>query len=136
MGTEIQKVYDAFFAKVPDIDFTGKESLIYQLFQSSIGYCYKTVPESLAYTYNEVLHEGNFDDTLFYDSIELLSLGMAREYYLRDLSKLSRTKQHIGTQAFNKLPDLVKQYDIASDNYRTLNDRFYSFRQEFYPYAN
>jgi hypothetical protein len=111
LGTEIQKVYDSFFAKVPDTDFTGKESLVYQLFQTSIGYCYKTVPENLSYSYDELIHAGNFTDILFFDSIELLSLGMAREYYLRDLNKLSKTKQHVGTQAFNKLPDLVKQYD-------------------------
>lgn len=136
MGTDIQKVYDAFFIKVSDTDFTGKATLLYQLFQASIGYCYKTVPESLEYTYDEVIYVGYFTDTLNFDTIELLSLGMAREYYLRDLNKLSTAKQHIGTQAFNKLPDLTKQYNTASDNYKNLDDRFYSFRQEFYPYFN
>jgi hypothetical protein len=137
LGTALQDVYDAFFQKVPDVDFTGKESLVYQFLKTSIGYCYKTVPESLKYTLSiPAFYEGNFDDELFFDTVELLSLGMARECYLRDLNKLSKTKQHIGTQAFNKLPDLIKQYNIASDNYKNLDDKFESFRQEFYSYKN
>jgi hypothetical protein len=134
LGTDMQEIFDSFFAKIPDVDFTGKETLLFKLLKTSIGYCYKTVPESLEYIYDEVINEGKFTNVLFLDTIELLSLCMTREYYFRELDKLSRTKQHIGTQAFNKLPDLSKQYDTASENYKNIDEKFYLFRQEFYTY--
>jgi hypothetical protein len=85
LGTDMQEIFDSFFAKIPDVDFTGKETLLFKLLKTSIGYCYKTVPESLEYIYDEVINEGKFTNVLFLDTIELLSLCMTREYYFREL---------------------------------------------------
>lgn len=136
MGTKIQEVYDSFFVKVPSVDFRNQETLVFQLFKSSIPYCYKTVPEDLTYTYNDVVHEGEFDSILGQDTIELISLVMKREYYKRLIDKYSVIKQHIGTSAFNKLPNIKEIAESARANYQLATDDFEKFRQEFYTYKN
>lgn len=137
MGTQLQEVYDAFFVKTPDTDFTGKEELVYQFFKASIGYCYKTVPESLTYTLtNQTTYDGQFNDTLGLDSIELLALCMARELYRRYDEKYNNIKQYVGTQAFNKLPDIPDLAEKSKERLTTLSDEIYKFRQEFYTYEN
>lgn len=132
MGTNIQEVYDAFFVKVPNTDFTNQEELLFQLFKASLAYCYRTVPERLEFTYDNELHEGCFDDLLAQDSIELISLCMKRELYRRNNDKYSKIKQHIGTKSFNKLPDMVDQSRETRIIFETLNDEIERFRQEFY----
>lgn len=136
MGTNIQIVFDSFFVKIPTVDFTGKESLVFQLFKSSIPYCYKTVPEDLTYTFDETLYEGTFDNILGQDTIELIALCMKREYYRREVDKYASTKQYIGTQAFNKLPNMKELSDCARVNLKDISDTFEAFRQEFYTYKN
>ena len=50
MGTLLQKVYDKFFIKVSDVDFTYKQDLVYEFFETAVGYSYKTTPHDLSYT--------------------------------------------------------------------------------------
>lgn len=50
MGTLLQKIYDKFFIKASDIDFTYKQDLVYEFFDTAIGYSYKTTPHDLSYT--------------------------------------------------------------------------------------
>ena len=49
MGTLLQKIYDKFFIKVSDFDFTYKQDLVFEFFETSIGYSYKTTPHDLDY---------------------------------------------------------------------------------------
>ena len=49
MGTLLQKIYDKFFIKVSDYDFTYKQDLVFEFFETSIGYSYKTTPHDLGY---------------------------------------------------------------------------------------
>ena len=132
MGTEIQDVYDAFFVKVPNSDFNNKEDLVYQLFKSSLSYCYRTVSENLDFEYDTTLHKGYFNEFLGQDTIELISLCMKRELYRRNDDKFGSMKQHIGTQAFNKLPNMVEQSKEARAIFTSLNDEIEKLRQEFY----
>ncbi len=50
MGTLLQKVYDKFFIKVSDDDFTYKQDLVFEFFETAIGYSYKTTSHDLDYT--------------------------------------------------------------------------------------
>ena len=50
MGTLLQKVYDKFLIKVSDVDFTYKQDLVFEFFETAIGYSYKTTPHDLSYT--------------------------------------------------------------------------------------
>jgi len=49
LGTLLQKIYDKFFIKVSDFDFTYKQDLVFEFFETSIGYSYKTTPHDLDY---------------------------------------------------------------------------------------
>jgi len=50
LGILLQKIYDKFFIKVSDVDFTYKQDLVFEFFETSIGYSYKTTPHDLGYT--------------------------------------------------------------------------------------
>jgi len=50
LGTLLQKVYDKFFIKVSDVDFTYKQDLVFEFFETALGYSYKTTPHDLSYT--------------------------------------------------------------------------------------
>ena len=65
MGTLLQKVYDKFFIKVSDVDFTYKQDLVYEFFETAVGYSYKTTPHDLSYT----LYSNNAV-LIIYDAIE------------------------------------------------------------------
>jgi len=52
LGTSLQEVYDSFFSKIPDDDFTYTPDLVFQYFKHANGYSYKTVPEDLTYSLN------------------------------------------------------------------------------------
>jgi hypothetical protein len=134
LGTNVQEVFDSFFAKCPETSFTGKETLVYQLFKSGIAHCYQDVSESLEYTFDEVTYEGYFTDTLYLDTIELIALCMKREFSRRGLDRYTAIKQHIGTNAFNKLPDIKGTADTATGQYKNLSDEIEDFKQDFYPY--
>ena len=65
MGTLLQKIYDKFFIKVSDVDFTYKQDLVFEFFETAIGYSYKTTPHDLSYT----LYSNNAV-LIIYDAIE------------------------------------------------------------------
>jgi len=50
LGTLLQKIYDKFFIKTSDMDFTYKQDLVFEFFETAIGYSYKTTPHHLSYT--------------------------------------------------------------------------------------
>jgi len=50
LGTLLQKIYDKFIIKVSDEDFTYKQDLVFEFFETAIGYSYKTTPHDLGYT--------------------------------------------------------------------------------------
>ena len=50
MGTLLQKIYDKFFIKASDVDFTYKQDLVFEFFETAVGYSYKTTPHDLSYT--------------------------------------------------------------------------------------
>jgi len=50
LGTLLQKIYDKFFIKVSDVDFTYKQDLVFEFFETALGYSYKTTPHDLSYT--------------------------------------------------------------------------------------
>ena len=50
MGTLLQKIYDKFLIKVSDVDFTYKQDLVFEFFETAVGYSYKTTPHDLGYT--------------------------------------------------------------------------------------
>jgi len=50
LGTLLQKIYDKFFIKASDVDFTYKQDLVFEFFETAIGYSYKTTPHDLSYT--------------------------------------------------------------------------------------
>lgn len=50
LGTLLQKIYDKFFIKVSDVDFTYKQDLVFEFFETALGYSYKTTPHDLGYT--------------------------------------------------------------------------------------
>jgi len=50
LGTLLQKIYDKFFIKASDVDFTYKQDLVFEFFETAIGYSYKTTPHNLSYT--------------------------------------------------------------------------------------
>lgn len=134
MGTNIQSVIDAFCIKLPSVDFSSQEDVLFQIFKSAIGYTSSTLG-TLTYTVDETIYEGTFIDTLTQSDIELISLGMVREYYRRPLSAFMFKKQHIGTKDFDKLPNLKDGYAIAKDVYATADAEFEKYKHEFYSYV-
>lgn len=135
MGTNLQKVFDAFFIKLPAVDFTGKEDIVLQLFKTAVGYASSTLV-NLEFTVDEVTYEGSFNRTLSQREIELIALYMVREQHYRTYSGFVYKKQHIGTKDFDKLPDLKKQFEIAENTYHDANDSVNKFKQEFNIYVS
>ena len=135
LATQIQDVYDAFFAKI-EFDFTGKESLVYQFFKAANGYAYKTVPENLEYTITDNEdYTGNYTETLSQETIELIALYMKREYLEKIIAKFEGQRNIVGTKDFGKL-GFRDQYVAAMNGKKRLADEIEKFRQEFYSYAN
>jgi hypothetical protein len=214
LGTLLQEVYDSYFAKVPNEDFTYKSDLVFQYFKAANGYSYKTVPEDLSYSINtndvvlyvssvattdgDILisigsntytisvliddsliaiankiknaittgyiistdytnnypiltiktanttdmlsasfvdtgntnavvnitktYDGSYNNTLGVDSIELIALFMASQHYNAKLTSFFSIKQHIGTQNFNKLPNIKDQYDLIAAKANSIDD--------------
>lgn len=136
MGTDLQEVFDAFFIKIPSIDFTGKESQIFQLFKSAIAQCYRRVYDNLEYVYDENLSEGNFLNVVSQPSIELISMYMVVDYYSQKLSILNGRKQYLGTQSFNKIPSLKEELDVANSSIQNWENRISRFLNEFPDYSD
>ena len=136
MGTNLQEVFDAFFSKFPNVDFTGKESQVVQFLKSAIGKCYRRVYDDLTYEYDDVLDEGNFINTVSNSSIELISMYMAKEYISQKYAVLCGRKQYLGTQAFNKIPSLKEEFDTVEKTMNYWLEEIDKFLNEFPDYSD
>ena len=113
MGTLLQKVYDKFFIKVSDVDFTYKQDLVYEFFETAVGNSYKTVPHNLSYTLyidNAVL--------IVYDVIENvgdITLNINSDTYIVTLLGID-TKLDIATKIKSAIESdyTVTLYDIEN----------------------
>ena len=86
--------------------------------------------------YKTQTYDGFFNETLFQDSIELLSLYMKREYYRKIVAKYEKIKKSIGTKDFDALNNMTSDFKTAQSALADISDEISSFRQEFYSYAN
>lgn len=136
MGTDLQEVFDAFFVKVTSVDFTGKESMVVQFMSSAIAKCYRHTYDNLEYVYDDALKEGHFINTISKSSVELIAMFMVKEYYFQRYSLLSTRRQHIGTQAFNKLPDMKQELEIAISSLNHWSAEIEKFLMEFPDYSD
>ena len=144
MGTPLQTLYTRFQTKI-DEDITGKEGLIFSLVDVAIAKSYKTCRHSLNYvlddlTYDEEenitnLYEGNFNDVLDNDEIELLTLWMKYEWKERIVAKLDGQRKQIGTSDFNRLEGKKEQLQsvnsamkITKDDIDELVDNFNTYK--------
>ena len=110
MGILLQKIYDKFFIKVSDVDFTYKQDLVFEFFETSIGYSYKTTPHDLGYTlYN------NNAVLIIYDVIETsgdITLQINSDTYIIALLNTD-TKLEIST----KIKSAIElDYTVDLDN--------------------
>ena len=136
MGTNLQEVINAFLIKFPGTDFSDKIEQVIQIFKSSLPKCRKHTYDNLEYTYHPEIQEGYFYHTLSPDTVELIAIAMAKEYSGSILSILSTRKQYLGTQAFNKIPNMKEKYDLANSDYRRFCNEFDSFKMEFPDYTD
>jgi len=137
MGTPLQEIYDSFFIKVSDEDFTLKKSIVFQFFKTALAYSYKNTKHSLTYILtDEEEFIGSMDEILNSDEIELISLYMKKAYIEYLLKPLTRLKNRLGTKDFNKLPDKADEYKTYSIMKKDLNQEIEDFKQQFYSYTN
>ena len=136
MGTNLQEVFDAFFSKFPNVDFTGKESQVVQFLKSAIGKCYRRVYDNLTYEYDDILKEGSFVNIVSNPSIELLSMFMAKEYITQKYAVLCGRKQYLGTQAFSKIPSLKEEFDTVEKTMNYWINEVDMFLNEFPDYSD
>lgn len=134
--TDLQSVFDAFFIKLPSVDFTGKESQIFQFFKSAIAKCMRKTYDDLSYTYDETSKNGAFANTISEPTIELLSMYMVREYFVQSFALISGRKQYLGTQAFNKIPTNKEQFDTISQSLKYWGDEIDKFLMDFPDYSD
>jgi len=110
LGTLLQKVYDKFFIKVSDVDFTYKQDLVYEFFETAVGYSYKTTPHDLSYT----LYSNNAV-LIIYDVIENsgdITLQINSDTYTIALLNTD-TKSNIAT----KIKSAIEaNYTVVLDN--------------------
>jgi hypothetical protein len=134
MSTNLQILYDAFFAKT-DENFTGKEGQVFKLVDSAISKSYKTVVHDLSYILtNPKEYEGHFNEDLDKDEIELLALWMVYEWNRKKQQKLIAQRRMIGTKDFNRLGNLKDELKSINETMvLTLND-INSLKNEFNTY--
>lgn len=134
-GTDLQEVFDAFFIKVPHIDFTGKESQVAQFLKSAVAKCYRHTYDTLEYYYDEELQEGRFNAKISQPSIELISMFMVKEFFVQKFALLTARKQYLGTQAFNKIPANIEEFNLTSNSLKYWSDEIDRFLMEFPDYS-
>ena len=133
--TNLQEVFDAFFIKVPGVDFTNKKSQVFQFMKSAIGKCYRHTYDDLTYDYNETTHCGSFKNFVTNASIELISMFMAKEYFSQKFSVLSSRKQYLGTQAFNKIPANIEEFNLTKGALDYWDEEIRKFLMDFPDYS-
>lgn len=139
MGTPLQSLYDRFFSKT-DEDFTDKEGQIFNLVDSAISKSYKTVKHSLIYMLDDPTppatesYDGNFNDNLDSDELELLALWMVYEWNRKKQQKLISQKKLVGTKDFNRLDDLPSELRALNLTMQQTMDDIASLKNEFNTY--
>lgn len=139
MGTPLSDVYDRFFSKA-DQDFTGKESLVYNILISAISRSRKVVDSNLDFTLSEIepgeeeTYEGYFHNILSDDEVEFIVLRMLYENNRRREQYLINLRELIGTRDFNKLPDKSKELKVLQESMKSLQEEINSFKNEFNTY--
>jgi len=111
LGTLLQKVYDKFLIKVSDVDFTYKQDLVFEFFETAIGYSYKTTPHDLSYTlysdnavliiYGIVENNGNISLSINSDTYTIALLNTDTK-----LQIATKIKSAIDTNYTVKLDDI------------------------------
>ena len=128
--TPLQKVYDRFFSKI-DEDMFDKEAVIFEYLVTAIAKSYKTVIHSLEYELVNDEFEGNFNDDLQEDEIELLALYMLYEHKRRRLEYLQAQERMIGTKDFNSIPDKVRETTDLRQGMKDLREEISDLKQDF-----
>lgn len=137
MGTNFQEVFDSFFIKIPSVDFTNKESQVIQFFKSAIGKCYRIPYDDIqGYIYDENLKEGYFKDIISQSSIELISMYMVKEFLSQKLAILCGRKQYLGTQSFNKIPNMKEELDVTLSSLNYWTNEIDNLVKEFPDYSD
>jgi hypothetical protein len=139
MGTPLDTLYKRFQTKV-DEDLTYKESLIFALVDVAISKSYKTCRHSLIYVLDEITppatetYNGNFNENLDSDEIELLALWMSYEWNRRRKEYLKAQRDDIGTKDFNRLPDKVAKFKAISTDMKEIKAEIDELKNEFNTY--
>lgn len=137
--TSLQDIYDVFMIKI-DEDLTGKEGQIFQWLNSAKSKCKKYVVHSLDYILDPPIapatesYDGNFNDILDDDEIELISLQMKYEYYNKKEAYLCGLRQQIGTKDFNSLPNRKQELDGIQNSMKLLKEDIKDLQQQFNTY--
>lgn len=138
MGTPLQTLYTRFQTKV-DEDLTGKESLIFALIDVAISKSDKVCIHGLTYVLtnpeaNPLTYDGNFDESLNNDEIELLSLWMKYEWKNRKVSKLEAQERDIGTSDFNRLENKATLLKELRSGVKEVLDEINSLKNDMNTY--
>lgn len=136
MGTDLQNVFDSFFIKIPNVDFTSKEDQVYQFFKTANAKCNRKTYDNLDHTYNGDLKEGNYVHVISQQSIELVAMYMVREYYYQLFSILLSRKTYLGTQAFNKIPSNKEQFELIKYQMDKWENDIKEFESDFPDYSD
>lgn len=136
MGTNLQEVFDAFFIKIPEVNFTNKESQVFQFFKTSLSKCKKKVYDNLNYIYDTVTNIGNFEDVIDNSTVELLATYMVKEYFSQQFSIISGRKAYLGTQAFNKIPSNKELFEIAESQMNYWDREISKLQSDFPDYSD
>lgn len=76
-------------------------------------------------------YAGYFLNNLEQSEISLIALGMTKEWYNMQHSKILLERNNMGTKHFDKDPDRKKQYDSILERSNYWNSEFSQYRQEF-----
>ena len=133
--TDLQDVFDAFFIKMPQYDFSGKESQVFQFFKAAVSKCYRHTYDILDYHYDEETQKGTFDATVTQPTIELISMYMVKECLSQKFAIINNRKQYLGTQAFNKIPSAVDEFNVVNNSLKYWTDEISRFLMEFPDYS-
>jgi len=135
-GTNLQEVFDAFFIKVPSIDFSEKENQVIQFLKSAIAHCHKHTYDNLEYFYDEDLENGYFYNTISIDSIELISMFMTIDCFQQRFSLINMRRQYLGTNAFNKIPSNKEDFENTKNSLDYWRNRIDRYLMEFPEYSD
>jgi len=134
MGTPLQQAYDLFFSKIDD-DLFGLELQIFNWLNSAISKSKKFVINNLDYTLNDNSdYDGNFNNYLTDDELELIAMQMKYEYYDKKNAYLTSLRREIGTKDFNSLPDKKRELDGIQNSMKLLKEDIKELKQQFNTY--